>query len=226
MTSGSYGWTLHSRMNELSYTLLSDGSSDRALQPIIHWALEHNGVEGAIQGEWADLRRLRQPPSGLSGRIEMAVRLYPCDVLFVHRDAERESRQGRVDEIKRAVDTVGWDGVPPYVCLVPVRMQEAWLLIDEAAIRHAAGNPSGSMPLRLPSVSSLESLPDPKGVLHDLLREASGLSKSRLRSFSYRSKAHAIGRHMKDLSVLRNLPAFRSFEDDLRRVLRDGSWLS
>ena len=214
-------------MNELSYTLLSDGSSDRALQPIIEWVLRQNGVRVPIQGEWADLRRLPRPPSDLSSRIVSAVELYPCDILFVHRDAENQSRVSRLDEIRDAIARAACEmDLPIYVCVVPVRMQEAWLLIDEAAIRHAAGNPSGSMPLRLPSVSSLENLPDPKSILHDLLREASGLSKRRLRNFPYRNYAHDIGRSVKDMSILRNLPAFRSFEDDLRRVLRDGSWLS
>lgn len=35
-------------MNELRYTLLSDGPSDRALLPILTWLLRQNGVTGAI----------------------------------------------------------------------------------------------------------------------------------------------------------------------------------
>jgi len=209
-------------MDELSYTLLSDGSSDKALQPIIEWVLQENGVTGAIQGEWADLRRLPQPPANLWERIVWAVRLYPCDILFVHRDAEKQPPDCRLGEISdaanRAADEVD---LPPYVCVIPVRMHEAWLLVDANAIRRAAGNPSGSMPLNLPSIASIEDLPDPKKILHDLLKQASGLSKRRLRSFHYRECALNIGRFIKDKSILRRLPAFCSFEEDLRQVLHD-----
>lgn len=75
-------------MTELRYTLLSDGSSDEVLLPILTWLLRTNGVQCAIQPAWADLRRLRQPPSKLSGRIKTSIDLFPCDLLFVHRDTE------------------------------------------------------------------------------------------------------------------------------------------
>lgn len=35
-------------MNEIRYTLLSDGSSDKALLPILTWLLRLHGVECAI----------------------------------------------------------------------------------------------------------------------------------------------------------------------------------
>jgi len=54
---------------------------------------------------------------------------------------------------------------------VPVRMTEAWLLFDEAAIRRAAGCPNGSMPLELPSLKTSEDIPDPKTILHEALRK-------------------------------------------------------
>ena len=51
------------------------------------------------------------------------------------------------------------------VCVVPVRMQEAWLLIDEAALRRAAGDPNGTQPLAMPDVQRLEELADPKQLI-------------------------------------------------------------
>ena len=131
-------------MDALRYTLLSDGSSDQALVPILTWLLRAQGVNGAIQPEWADLRRLRRPPDPLSERISRSLELYPCDVLFVHRDAEGVLPLPRTEEIHQALATVAQQiQVPPTVCVVPVRMQEAWLLFNEGAIRSAAGNPNG-----------------------------------------------------------------------------------
>lgn len=140
-------------MDELRYTLLSDGTTNKALIPISTWVLREHLPHLPIQGEWADLRRLPKPPprSRLDERIRLSVDLFPCDLLFVHRDAENARYQRRVSEINRAVETArGTATIPPTVCVIPVRMLEAWLLFDELAIRRAAGNPSGTMRLSLP----------------------------------------------------------------------------
>lgn len=123
-------------MKELRYTLLSDGSSDRALIPLLTWLLRTHRVECAIQPKWADLRRVPKPPKKLSERIRLSLALYPCDLLFIHRDAEKEPHEVRVAEIQEAISqAVKSVRVPPAVCAVPVRMQQAWLLFDEAALR-------------------------------------------------------------------------------------------
>ena len=48
-------------MRELRYTLVTNGSSDTALLPILTWLLKMQGVSCAIQAEWADLRQLHLP---------------------------------------------------------------------------------------------------------------------------------------------------------------------
>lgn len=80
-------------MKELCYTLLCDGSSDKALLSILTWLLQENQVECAIQPQWADLKRLPKRPAALSDKIKNAIDLAPCNILFVHRDAEKEPRE-------------------------------------------------------------------------------------------------------------------------------------
>jgi hypothetical protein len=82
-------------MDEIRYTLITDGSSDRALIPILTWVLRERGGVNRIQPEWADLGRLPRPPAALQNRILAAIDLFPCDLLFVHRDAEREDPEHR-----------------------------------------------------------------------------------------------------------------------------------
>ena len=161
-------------MKEIRYTLITDGSSDRALMPILTWLLIDLGVNLPIQPTWADFRRLHNPPKKLEDRIHKAIALYPCDLLFVHRDAEKEPRQKRVSEINQAVESIPLDVRLPVVCVIPVKMTEAWLLIDEKAIREAAGNPKGRQPLDLPKTSNTEGLSDPKETLRGLLETACG----------------------------------------------------
>ena len=201
-------------MNELVYTLHSDGSSDRRLMPILDWLLRANSVECAIHGQWADLRFVRLPPREPAERIRKAASLYPCELLFVHRDAEREPYAARHAEIMATLRRTTFDGNPPAaVCVIPVRMQEAWLLFDEPAIRHAAGNPAGVMPLKLPALKQCERLPDPKSTLYGLLREASGKSGRRREKLDVHYLAHRVPEWIEDFGPLRALPAFAQLED-------------
>jgi len=212
-------------MPDLRYTLFSDGSSDESLIPILTWLLRECGVHRAIQSEWADLRRLPRPPKTMTERIRRCVELFPCDLLFVHRDAEREPHAKRVSEIKEAFIEVSKScSIPPAICVVPVRMQEAWLLFDEKALRQAAGNPNGLVRLKLPPISHLESLPNPKGDLYDLIRRASELSGRRLKKLNLSALVRLVSDWIDDFSPLRMLTAFASLEVDIRDVVSKHNW--
>jgi hypothetical protein len=210
-------------MRELRYTLVSDGSSDRALMPLLTWLLrQHLGETCAIQAAWADLARLPRRPKGLEERVRAALDLFPCDLLFVHRDAEREPFERRLEEIQTACAALG-DAVA-FVRVVPVRMQEAWLLVDEAALRRAAGNPNGRDPLELPPRKRLDQLPDPKETLHGLLRDASGLTGRRLKRFAPQARALRVAEFIEDFAPLRGLPAFAVLEAELLQVIGQRGW--
>ena len=213
-------------MRELRYTLLSDGSSDRALLPLLTWLLHEHTFELAIQSEWADLRRLPTVPRTLADRIRKSIELYPCDLLFVHRDAEREPHEARRNEIRQAIEVVSTLTIlPPVICVVPIRMQEAWLLFDEPALRRVAGNPHGRMPLQLPRLTELENLPDPKENLNELIREASGLNSRRRKKIPVSMYAQRVLEFIEDFTPLRRLSAFNTLEDELKDILRAHGWL-
>lgn len=60
------------------------------------------------------------------------------DLVVVHRDADNAGADARLAEIRSAVvETAVCAHVVP---IVPIRMTEAWLLLDEDAIRTVAGN--------------------------------------------------------------------------------------
>lgn len=212
-------------MMEIHYTLLSDGSSDRALIPILTWLLRNHTLNCAIQPEWADLRRLPRPPKELSEKIRCGIELWPCNLLFVHRDAENESREKRLREIQQSIEkAIKKVTLPPAICVIPVRMQEAWLLFDEHALRRASGNPNGKQILELPSLSRIEEEPDPKQILHRLLARASGLKGRRLKQFRSREKAIRVASFIEDFSPLRNLSAFKALEINIQEVIQQQGW--
>jgi hypothetical protein len=145
--------------------LVADGTSDRVIVPILDWSLKQQKVT-QIVAQWADFSRIPRQEN-TEDRLRAALDLYPCDVLFVHRDAEAQPSDSRREEIAAALRGMSVRHIP----VVPVRMTEAWLLADETAIRSAAGNPNGTENLNLPDVRRLEDLPDPKRSLHDVLTQ-------------------------------------------------------
>jgi len=209
-------------MEFLRFTLVSDGSSDRCLIPILKWLLLKIGCAKSVDAQWADFS-FGTKPRGLVERLDRALRLYPCDVLFVHRDAEKQGPALRYEEVKEALTEVSAKNVPPAVCVIPVRMQEAWLFFDERAIRNAAGNPHGREELALPKPSEIEAIPDPKAMLHGLLRKACGLNGRRLKKFAAAKASLLITQYADDFSKLRALPAFQQLERDVS-ALRDADW--
>ena len=213
-------------MKSLRMTLVTDGPTDAVLLHPLRWLLVENGVTAPLEPVWADLRALPKPPAGLVERIVAAVDFYPCDLLFVHRDAERESRQVRVDEIGRAFQKCRSDlfASRPCVCVVPVRMTEAWFLFDAGAIRHAAGNPASRTPLDLPEVGGLEDIPDPKQNLLQVLRDATELPLRRRQKFSLVQAIYRLAELIDDFSPLRRLPAFAALEAEVRSAIRAHGW--
>ncbi len=209
-------WNYKRVMGQMEYTLLAEGSSDKALMNILKWAIQQQLVDVAVHGYLADLRQRRKAPRRLSERIAQAVKLFPCDLLFVHRDSDAGSPQDRQHEIEAAYSESGLSS-PSLVCVIPVRMTEAWLLLDESAIRTAAGNPNGKESLDFPRAP--DQIPDPKDVLRELLKQASGLSGRRRKSFRPERHIWQIPDYMKDFAILRKLGAFVDFEKELERTL-------
>jgi hypothetical protein len=155
-------------------------------------------------------------------RIATSLDLYPCDLLFVHRDAEGEPLERRKSEIVEALKESA--GQLPAVCVIPVRMQEAWLLFEESALRRAAGNPNGHQSLGLPRLHELEGHGDPKALLYDLLREASGLQGRRRQRFPVRVAARRVVDYLEDFSPLFSLKAFERLDEMVKETVRNQSW--
>ncbi len=109
-----------------------------------------------------------------------------------------------------------------FVCIVPVRMTEAWLLFDGTAIRKAADNPNGRVALKLPPVRRVEDLPDPKQMLHEALEIASEKTGRRLEQFrrDLPRRVQRVAEFIADFEPLRAVPAFHEFEEEVRRTLR------
>ena len=211
-------------MSPLRYTLLTDGPSDACLVHVLNWLLLQfpGAVRRGFIAQYADAKHLPAVSEGLAVRMRAAANVWPCDVLFVHRDAERVPLEERFREIRAAAPPE----CPPPLAVVPVRMTEAWLLIDEAAIRKAADNPHGTVDLALPKLNALERIADPKAVLRDALVLASEKSGRHRDRFSQRlaSRVQRVAELIGDFSPLRSLRAFRAVEEQVRHLAANQNW--
>jgi hypothetical protein len=197
----------------VTYTLVGDGSSDKVLVPILTWSLKQHAVTPIVE-QWADFTRIPRQQN-IEHRLRIVLELYPCDVLFVHRDAEAQAADLRREEIANALCLMLVRHIP----VVPVRMTEAWLLSDERAIRRAAGNPNGTDDLKLPDLRRLEDVTDPKRVLHEALTRACGLNIRRRSRLQVHQLVHLIPGHIEDYSRLNILPAFNALQEDIQVLI-------
>ena len=200
----------------LRFLLVCEGSSDSALIPHISRLLLQSGHFDPQGQSWTR-------SGSLANKIREGLQFSGfCDLLFVHRDADSDVEtssagpERRYAEIEEAVHDSGFDG--PWVGVVPVRMTESWLLLDEIAIRRFAGNLNGSNPMYLPAQTQVENESDPKGCLEKALVAASGLSGRHLRSFR-RDIPELRRLLLEELPVggsLEQVPSWVRFRDDIR----------
>ena len=153
-------------MKQINFTLIGDGSSDKILVTIIKWLLNDLYPTVPNEGEFADFSSFKNPPkaSEVAERIKLAQHYYCCDILIYHRDGEsvtdiKKTIQQRKNEI---INSQGIENTNNIVVIVPVKMMETWLLINENAIKKAADNPNYSKPISLPKITELEKQKQPK----------------------------------------------------------------
>ncbi len=166
----------------IDFVLISEGHSDEGL--ISH--LENLCIEAGadeVTGIAPDFRRLPEPIGRtVEEKLRATLLLEPQANLFLlHRDADARNADHRYQEIYDAVN--GCQLSKQWVAIVPIQETEAWLLLDEPAIRLAAGRPRGHNNLGLPTSHDVENIARPKERLQQALIDAAELTGRRLRQF-------------------------------------------
>lgn len=190
---------------QISFAIVSDGGTDRVLVPIVQWAIHR--IDPVVEILEPEFRKRK-------GGVKEFLRSYHpgAMLIFVHRDAEGESYETRLAEF----DGVDRRGVVP---VIPVKMTEAWIAFDRFAIAQAAGKPSAK--IRVPSISNLESITDPKKLIENLLLEAAGNPTGRRRKIFKRDivdRRVDVASLITDFAPLEGLSAFREFQLLLRKA--------
>ena len=197
--------------------LLAEGNSDRVLIPILSWLLSECLPKDIPYDEpiFIEPVLLSGTSKELSERIPRALEAQPCDLLFVHRDADankQEHGKGIETRIKEITDAEATLISPhPIVCVIPVQETEAWLLIDEDAIWSVSGTSKRRVSLGLPKGKAIERRADPKSVLKQALQDTGCNDPGRA--------FYRLPSAIKNYSLLRQLSAFTVLEKELKAKL-------
>lgn len=197
-------------MQVITTALIADGTSDRALIPLLKLLLKEH-----LRLPFEEPQLIQGDSNDLQSKVHTALTKFSLDILFVHRDAENESWEKREEEIRNATPHNLKNKV---VSVIPIKMTEAWLLTDPSAIRSAVGNPNSTEPLNLPKVSKIEASAAKK-MLFDALTLASEFGAQRRRKFRPEQYRHRVAELTTDLNLIRQLPSFKRMEDQLVPVL-------
>ncbi len=148
-------------------------------------------------------------------------------ILFIHSDGGGDptlAEENCIDPARRAIrEDVGLgEGSTRTVAVVPVRETEAWMLADGDAIREAFGTTLTNARLGLPSQArAVETILDPKVELERILLAVLGRVSRRSRLPNYLA---TIGQSVR-FEKLREVPSFKSFEEQFTAALTDLAYL-
>ena len=140
------------------------------------------------------------------------------NMVFIHRDSDGPDREGREREIRRGVEESGFPH--PFIPVIPVQETEAWLLLDEQAIRDVVAS-KGKQPLGLPKPNAIEGTRNPKEILQKALLAASETSGRRLKKEknSFSRHRRVLMQRLDPFGAVRNLPSWQCLERDIQRAL-------
>jgi len=210
-------------MKRLRITLIGDGSSDKTLIFVVKWLLDDLFPRLPVSIDFADFRGLLSPPSKANSneQVKAAIKYYPFDLLVYHRDAETNNIVSVEQRKKEILEQLHESYKETVICIVPVKMMETWLLINADAIKRAAGNRNYRIEVGLPALNKLEKETNPKEKLHQELKKTSGLKGRKLDKFNVYQAVHLVAEYIVDFSPLRQLEAFRIFEQDLKTAINE-----
>lgn len=202
------------------FVLVGEGTTDDGLVPHLENLCIDLGAD-EVTGTTIDFRRLDQPVGhSVNAKLRAAVQLEPdANLIFIHRDADSSDSAQRYTEIATAVGAVALS--QEWVGLVPVQETEAWLLLDESAIRVVARKPRGTSNLNLPTPHQVESVARPKERLQEALVTASELSGRKLVKFRRDFPEHRriLLQRLPIRGILANVPSWSRLEAELRTAL-------
>lgn len=212
--------------NILRVGLVVDGPTDqRFLPPVVQRTYENLVLSCPGQIEVFDVEVIQPNGKSFVDRVfDGAKKAYEqgFDIIVVHSDAE--ALENKLIPAFKKLEGEEGDICKNAVPLVTVRMVEAWMLADVSLLKEEIGTSKSNQDLGL--IKQPKSYPDPKWQIEEAIRLAySGRSSRQRDQVSISELYQPLGQQI-DLSSLRQLPSFQSFEEEVQKSLVRRGFLS
>lgn len=211
-------------MRDLSFGFCGEGAAEyEFLMPVIERILQELLPQSYIRAfDFSSKTEENDSEQQIERMIRVAQQADGLDILIFHLDADapdtsrayqQRFRPG-YDEVQRIANHVNKEVIP----IIPVRMTEAWLLVDFPAFCDVIGTKEKAGVLGFPKhPDQVESIQDPKMTFRTAIDQAVRRRKNRKRipeDEVFRPLAQKI-----DLGLLEQVPAYREFLEKLKGTL-------
>jgi hypothetical protein len=217
-------------MIALVLALYAEGRTDERFLPVVirrtveHILAQHGRIDVDVLEPIIVNHNIDRKFSTRAERIlEAAHRAHGFHALIVHADADHPTPERALKErfmpghdlVQKAKDRVCNRLLP----IIPVRMTEAWMLVDSEALRKVIRTNIDEQALGLPTrARQIESDPDPKQTLHQILQNALAHYPRRRRGIVLGTIYEPLARQL-SLERLSALPAYQQFVKDMTETL-------
>lgn len=204
----------------VSFVFIGEGSSDTGLLTHLELLCVEAGAD-EVRGVVPDFGRLNYDHA-LPNRLRAARELEPdANLYFVHHDADEPDSTSAYQIISEAILASQLD--QPHIAVVPIQETEAWLLLDEQAIRKVASKPNGRTALNLPPPHRVEATAQPKERLEAALLAAAELQGRRRDIFKKKFDEHRriLLERLPLGGPLKRLEGWRRLRDDTAAAIAD-----
>ena len=214
-------------MNSVTFGLYAEGRTDERFLPILIRRASENVL---IQYDRSNIEAIEpilikvqyDSYPDRADRIRAAAQ-EACGyhALIIHADADDlDYQQAYNERFKPGLERVR---VEQNVCrelipIIPVRMIEAWMLADIEALEKVLDTAINPRSLQLKKTHQVEKYQDPKSTLESIIQSVFPNKQkqwSRIKGLLYAELAPLIR-----LSCLKQVPAYKEFEQELSRVLK------
>jgi hypothetical protein len=208
-------------MRTLTFGFYGEGIRDyRFTRLIVERSFQRMIPHVDVQSIEIDVRR--EDRDQIEVVLEIARRTHGFDLAVIHLDADSSTEEKAYDERYRpafeAVQSGGESLNSNLLPVIPIRMTEAWMLVDFAAFKAVSGTSLAATDLDFPQrPEAAERLPDPKEIFESAVRQARpGKRRPIPPADVYLPLAERI-----DLARLEKLRAYYQFVARARRLLTD-----
>ncbi|MDZ4763639.1 MAG: DUF4276 family protein [Chloroflexota bacterium] len=210
-------------MNTIVFGFYGEGARDYGfIQPLVERLL--NEIIPHVDIFAYSIKIEKEAYSLVRTMLEVAKAGYGYSLIIFHQDADAsdtqkclsERFQPRYETVKNTDEQINKTFVP----IIPVRMTEAWMLVDFEAFKRVTGTDKNADDLEFPNrPHQVEALQEPKFIFEQAVRKSRNSSRRRRRMIDP-SEIYVPLAAQIDLERLRLVPSFHEFETGLKDILQ------